>query len=59
MMRVTGFPVAIAVRMLAKGLVKQTGIVPPEDAITGPLYTSFLAELQKRGITIAESVTDA
>jgi saccharopine dehydrogenase-like NADP-dependent oxidoreductase len=58
MMRVTGFPVAIAVRMLAKGTIKQPGIVPPEDAITGPLYTSFIAELGKRNIRIEESVTE-
>jgi len=58
MMRVTGFPVAIAVRLLAKGLIKQTGIVPPEDAITGSLYTSFMAELEKRNIRIEESVTE-
>jgi len=58
MMRVTGFPVAIAARMLAKGTVKQPGIVPPEDAITGPLYTWFIAELGKRNIRIEESVTE-
>jgi len=56
MMRVTGFPVAIAARMLAKGLIKQRGIVPPEDAITGPLYTWFLAELEERNIRIEEVV---
>jgi saccharopine dehydrogenase-like NADP-dependent oxidoreductase len=58
MMRVTGFPVAIAARLLAKGTVKQPGIVPPEDAITGPLYTWFIAELGKRNIRIEESVTE-
>jgi lysine 6-dehydrogenase len=58
MMRVTGFPVAIAARMLAKGTIEQPGIVPPEDAITGPLYTWFIAELAKRNIRIEESVTE-
>lgn len=57
MMRVTGFPVAIAVRMLAKHEVERPGIVPPEDAITGPLYSQFIAELEKRNIRIEESVT--
>lgn len=58
MMRVTGFPVAIAVRMLAKRAVERPGIVPPEDAITGPLYTRFLEELAKRDIRVEETVTE-
>jgi lysine 6-dehydrogenase len=58
MMRVTGFPVAIAARMLAKGTIKQPGIVPPEDAIVGPLYAWFIAELSKRNIRIEESLTE-
>jgi lysine 6-dehydrogenase len=52
MMRVTGFPVAIAARWLAKGKIKGKGIVAPEDAITGKLYEEFLEELTKRNILI-------
>lgn len=58
MMRVTGFPVAIAARMLARGTVKQPGIIPPEDAIAGPSYAWFIAELAKRNIRIEEAVAD-
>ena len=36
MMRVTGFPVAIAARMLAQGRIHETGIVPPKTASTAP-----------------------
>jgi len=52
MMRVTGFPVAIAARWLAKGKIKEKGIVAPEDAISGKLYEEFLNELKKRNIRV-------
>lgn len=52
MMRATGFPVAIAARMLARGQIREKGIVPPEDGIYGALYQRFLAELEARNILI-------
>jgi saccharopine dehydrogenase-like NADP-dependent oxidoreductase len=58
MMRVTGFPVAITARMIAKGLIPGKGIVAPEDAIRGELYVSFLKELERRTIRILEVVTE-
>lgn len=58
MMRVTGFPVAITARMLAKGLIKEKGIVAPEDAFYGAVYTQFMAELDKRQIRILEVVKE-
>jgi len=58
MMRVTGFPVAIAARLLADRTVAQPGIVPPEDAITGHVYARFMSELTERSIRIEESVTE-
>ena len=30
--------------------------MPPEDCIYGPLYTQFMAELEKRDIHILETV---
>jgi len=54
--RVTGFPAAIAAVMIGKGLIKEKGIVPPEDCIYGPLYDLFMAELRKRKIDILETV---
>ncbi|MGE5235169.1 MAG: saccharopine dehydrogenase family protein [Acidobacteriota bacterium] len=57
MMRATGFPVAIAVRMVAAGRIAAKGIVPPEDGIAGPLYHEFMGELAKRKITVQEVVT--
>ncbi len=57
MARVTGFPVAIAARLLARRTIRQGGILPPEDCITGELYTGFLRELEKREIRILEVVS--
>ncbi len=58
MRRVTGFPVAVAARMLARGEIRGTGIVPPEDGIRGDLYTEFLAQLARRGIRIEERLVE-
>jgi len=54
--RVTGFPAAIGAVMIGKGLIKEKGIVPPEDCIYGPLYAQFDAELKKRKIQILETI---
>jgi lysine 6-dehydrogenase len=54
MQRVTGFPCAIAARLIARGLIAEKGIVPPEDCIQGEVYDEFMAELSKRNINILE-----
>jgi lysine 6-dehydrogenase len=54
--RVTGFPAAMGAVLIGKGLIKERGIVAPEDAIYGPLYTQFVADLRKRNIEILETV---
>ncbi len=54
MMRATGFPVAIAAKLLMEGLIKEKGIVPPEDCIKGKVYDRFMNELKKRSIDILE-----
>ncbi len=54
--RVTGFPAAISAVMIGKGMIKEKGIVPPEDAIYGSLYGYFMNELKKRDINIQETV---
>jgi len=56
MMRVTGFPVAIAAKLLMEGLIKEKGIVPPEDCIKGKVYDRFMKELKKRNINILEVI---
>ncbi len=54
--RVTGFSAAIGAVMLGKGLIKERGLVPPEDCIYGPLYHQFIAELEKRDIRVLETI---
>jgi saccharopine dehydrogenase-like NADP-dependent oxidoreductase len=54
--RVTGFPAAMSAVLIGKGLIQERGIVAPEDAIYGPLYTQFVADLKKRNIHILETV---
>jgi len=54
MARVTGFPVALALRLLLNGEIKEKGIVPPEDCIKGNIYKWFMKELRKRNIKILE-----
>lgn len=53
--RVTGFPAAIGAVMIGKGMIKEKGIVPPEDCIYGKNYLYFLQELKKRNIRILET----
>jgi lysine 6-dehydrogenase len=54
MSKVTGFSAAIGSRLLTSGKIEQKGIVPPEDCITGDLYSWFIDELAKREILIKE-----
>jgi saccharopine dehydrogenase-like NADP-dependent oxidoreductase len=53
--RVPGFPAASGAVMIGKGLIKEKGIVPPEDCIYGKGYDHFMAELEKRKIRILET----
>jgi lysine 6-dehydrogenase len=57
MMRVTGFPMAITARLIAKGEIKEKGIVAPEDGIKEDLYKKFLEELKNRNINIIEVIS--
>ncbi len=54
MARVTGFPVALALRLILNGTIKERGILPPEDCIKGTIYDWFMKELRKRSIKILE-----
>ncbi|MGB9740534.1 MAG: saccharopine dehydrogenase C-terminal domain-containing protein [Candidatus Bathyarchaeia archaeon] len=55
MARTTAYPASIVAQMLLKGAVKAKGVVPPEKLGMGAtFFTSFLRELEKRGIKIIE-----
>lgn len=56
MARTTAYPASIAAQMVARGEIKDKGIVPPEVAFKGPAYAKLIAELAKRNITFKETV---
>lgn len=59
MARTTGFPCAIAVRMLVDGTFREPGIHPPEFLGRDPKVHEILrAELEKRGVSIVERVEE-
>jgi saccharopine dehydrogenase-like NADP-dependent oxidoreductase len=59
MARTTGFPCAIAVRMLADGAFREPGIHPPEFLGRDPkLYESLRADLTRRGVEMTERVEE-
>ena len=58
MARVTGSSAAVAARLLARGEIGEKGIVAPEDAIKYDAYGIFKRELEKRGILVAEKVSE-
>jgi saccharopine dehydrogenase-like NADP-dependent oxidoreductase len=54
--RVTGYSAAIGAIMVGRKMIKETGIVPPEDCFYGENYRHFMGELAKRNIRIEETV---
>lgn len=50
--RTTGFPAAIAARMIAKGQVELTGVIPPEKIFIEEKFEHLMKELSKRGISL-------
>ena len=59
MARTTGFPCAIAVRMLVEGTFREPGVHPPEFLGRDPkVYELLRAELEKRGVSMSERVEE-
>ncbi len=54
--RVTGYSAAIGAVMIGKGMIKEKGIVPPEDCFYGENYSYFMKELEKRKIKVLETI---
>ena len=52
--RNVGIPMAVATEMIAKGMVKKTGVLIPEEAFEP---AEVFAELEKRGIYMHEEIT--
>jgi len=56
MARTTGFPATIAARMMAGGMIAETGVRFPEEIFGGALGDWLLAELETRGGRVAHEV---
>jgi len=59
MSRTTGFPCAIAVRLILDGTITTTGVLPPE--VLGPdprVYNALMQGLESRGVRFRESVEE-
>jgi lysine 6-dehydrogenase len=56
MARTTAFTGAIVARMIARGDLKATGVLPPEQVITGPLFDRLVADLAAEDIEFDVSV---
>ena len=52
----TGMPLSVVAQMLAKGEIKQTGVLPPETAVKPE---PFIKEIAKRGVKITETMQRA
>jgi saccharopine dehydrogenase-like NADP-dependent oxidoreductase len=50
MARTTSFTGAIVARMIARGDLKASGVLPPEQVITGPLFDRLVDELAAANI---------
>jgi lysine 6-dehydrogenase len=55
MMRTTAFPTSIIAQMLARGIIKERGVLPPEVCVPGKL---MIEELGKRNLRITKKVTE-
>ncbi|MEW6509759.1 MAG: saccharopine dehydrogenase C-terminal domain-containing protein [Bacteroidota bacterium] len=55
MMRTTAFPTSIIAQMLARGVIAERGVLPPELCVPGEL---MISELNKRNLKITKRVTE-
>ncbi|MBN2148568.1 MAG: saccharopine dehydrogenase NADP-binding domain-containing protein [Anaerolineales bacterium] len=56
MARVTGFSATLGAVLLGKGMIKEKGIVAPEDGIYGAAYDFLIENLKRHNIHIVEKV---
>jgi len=54
MARTTGYTAAIVARMVARGEIREKGVVPPETAVV-KVFERFVSELEDRGVRIQET----
>lgn len=54
MARTTGYTAAIVARMVARGEIREKGVLPPETAV-GKVFERFVSELEDREVRIQET----
>lgn len=57
--RTTGFTAAIVARMLGRGEITGTGVIPPESALGEDRVHRLLSELAAKGVVVRKKVTIA
>lgn len=57
MAKTTSYTAAIIARMLGRGDISEKGFVPNVRVVRGDLLSQLLKELEKRGVTIKQTVT--
>lgn len=55
--RTTGFTCSIVTQMVGSGEIGGSGVVPPENAVTGDSVRKLVSELAKRGVKLKEKRT--
>jgi lysine 6-dehydrogenase len=55
MMRTTSFPTSVIAQMLARGIITQRGVMPPELCVPGE---QMISELGKRNLKITKRITE-
>ncbi len=53
MMRTTSYPTSIIAQMIVKGIIKERGVIPPEQFVP---VQSLIRELKRRNISISEKL---
>ena len=57
--RTTGFTAAIVARMLGRGEIEGTGVLPPETALGAARVKRLLSELRSKGVIVSKRVGPA
>ncbi len=58
MARTTGYPAAIAARLIANREITERGVIFPEQIFCGKMYNTMISELASRGVHLTEKETD-
>jgi saccharopine dehydrogenase-like NADP-dependent oxidoreductase len=56
MARTTAYSTSVAAQLIAKKIIKEKGVIPPEKlGMNEKLYSEFMSMMKRRGVVIKES----